>query len=117
MPESTLNATTIFANVFGGKQFKFKTSSLLVKLNGGYGMGLGAEYIFLGNNQTSTPVEMYKNNCEYLNTSYAKGGGSVSYTFNFSKIGCIASVMADYIKPLGVETDRLAVKASLGIVF
>ena len=117
MPESTLNATTIFANVFGGKQFKFKTSSLLVKLNGGYGMGLGAEYIFLGKNQTSTPVEMYKNNCEYLNTSYAKGGGSVSYTFNFSKIGCIASVMADYIKPLGVETDRLAVKASLGIVF
>lgn len=117
MPESTFKAKTLFADVFGGKQFKFKTSTLLVKVNGGYGMGLGADYVFMGKNQTYTPVDMYRNNCEYLNTAYAKGGAAVSYTFNFAKIGFIASVMADYIKPMGVATDRLVAKASLGIVF
>lgn len=117
MPESTFNATTFFADVFGGKQFKFDSSSLLVKVNGGYGMGLGANYLFMGKNQTYTPVDMYKNNCVYYNTAYAKGGASVAYTFNFAKIGVIASAMADYIKPMGVATSRLVAKASVGIVF
>lgn len=117
LPESKFNATTIYANLFGGKQFKFKTSTLLVKLNGGYGMGLGADYTFTGKNATYIPVQMYRNNCEYYKTGYAKAGGQVAYTINTKKIGYIINVMADYVKPMGVPTDRLVAKASFGIVF
>ena len=117
LPESTFSATTFFADVFGGKQFKFDTSSLLIKINGGYGMGLGASYIYTGKNVSYTPVLMYHNNCAYYNTAYAKGGGQVSYTINTKKIGYIFNVMADYIKPMGVATSRLVANASVGIVF
>lgn len=117
LPVSYFKATTVFANVFGGHQFKFKSSSLLVKVNGGYGMSLGADYLYGGKNVTYEPVKMYQGNKEYYDTAYAKAGGSVSYTLNTKKIGYIFNVMADYIKPMGVDTDRLIAKASFGIVF
>lgn len=117
LPESTFSATTFFADVFGGKQFKFDSSSLLIKLNGGYGMGLGSNYLFTGKNSSYSPVLMYQKNSEYYNTAYAKAGGEVSYTINSKKLGYIINVMADYIKPMGVATDRLVAKASVGIVF
>lgn len=117
LPESRFNATTAFANVFGGKQFKFKSSSLLVKLNGGYGLGLGSNYTFTGKNATYIPVQMYRNNSEYYKTGYAKAGGHISYTLNTKKIGYVFNVMADYIKPMGFDTDRIIAKASFGIVF
>lgn len=117
LPESTFNATTFFADVFGGKQFKFDNSSLLIRLDGGYGMGLGSNYLYTGKNNKYNPVLMYQNNSEYYNTAYAKAGGQVSYTINSKKLGYIINVMADYIKPMGVATDRLVAKASVGIVF
>ena len=36
---------------------------------------------------------------------------------NGKKIGYIINVMADYIKPMGLPTNRLVAKASFGIVF
>ena len=117
LPESKFSATTFFADVFGGKQFKFNKSSLLVKLDGGYGMGLSGNYVYTGKNASYTPVLMHYKNSEYYNTAYAKAGGQVSYTINSKKIGYIINLMADYIKPMGVATDRLVAKASVGLVF
>lgn len=114
-PQSIFNATTALANVFGGKQFKFKSSSLLVKLNGGYGLGLGSDYTFAGKNTIA--VDMYKKNSEYYSTSYIKAGGQVSYTINTKKVGYVFNANADYFKPMGFTSDRLVAKATFGILF
>lgn len=117
LPSSTFNATTAYANVFGGKQFKFKTSSLLVKIDGGYRMSLGSEYVFGGKNASYEPVNMYKAENAYYSTNYANGGASVAYTLNTNKIGYIFKASADYVKPLGADFHRLYTNASFGIVF
>ena len=117
LPESKFNATTAFAKVFGGKQFKFRASSLLIKIDGGYSIALGSKYVYGGTKGTYQPVEMYKADCDYFNTNYVKAGGNVAYTINSKKVGFILKAKADYIKPLGMKNDRLYANASFGIVF
>ena len=117
LPVSTYNYTYANAEVFGGKHFKFKKSSLLIKVNGGYNLSLGSDYQYTGPKPNYEPVAMYKNNCAFYNLSYAKAGGLVSYTLNSEKIGYIFNVKADYIKPIGATTNRVITMASLGIVF
>ena len=117
LPVSTFKATTVAADVFGGKQFKFKSSSLLVKVDGGYGMSLGSEYFYGGTNPNTESVNMYKVESEYFNTDYAKAGCSVAYTFNTKRLGFVINAAADYIKPLGIAGHRLYANTSFGILF
>ncbi len=117
LPSSKFSATTASVEVFGGKQFKFKKSSLLIKIDGGYGMSLGSEYVFGGKNKDYQPVKLYQADCKYFNTPSVKIGGDVAYTINARKVGFIIKADADYFKPLGITSDRLYANASFGITF
>lgn len=117
LPISKFKATTVAADVFGGKQFKFKASSLLVKIDGGYGKSLGSEYIYGGTNPKYESVNMYKAESEYYSTDYAKAGCRVAYTINTKRLGFVINAAADYIKPLGATGHRLYANTSFGILF
>ena len=117
LPASSFKATTASAEAFGGKHLKFKASSLLIKIKGGYNMSLGSTYEFGGKNNTYKSVQMYKEEKSYYEANYANAGGLVCYTLNTKKVGYIFNIAADYIKPFGVNNDRLFATASFGIVF
>ena len=80
-------------------------------------MSLGSTYEFGGKNNTYKSVQMYKEEKSYYEANYANAGGLVCYTLNTKKVGYIFNIAADYIKPLGVNNDRLFATASFGIVF
>jgi len=117
LPTSTFDYGFIRADVFGGKHFKFKKSSLLIKVNGGYSHSLGSDYLYAGPKPTYEPVKMYQANSQHYSISYAKVGGMASYTLNTKKIGYIFNVKGDYYMPMGVKIDRFIINASFGIVF
>lgn len=116
-PASAFTATAANFLVNGGKQFKFKTSSLLVALDFGYSMNLGGEYQYGGNKKESIQVAYYNKESEYLNTGFLKTAGRIAWTYNAGKVNWFIDLNADWSKPLGIRDDRVLCHASVGIIF
>ena len=116
-PESIFTAVNLDVDFFGGKQFKFKTSTLLIALDLGYRLNIGGGYKYSGNKVNSMQVAYYTAENAYLNASFLKTGGRMAWTYNARKVNWVIDLKADWHKPLIIKEDRLLCEASIGIVF
>ena len=117
LPSSSYSATNLIAELRGGKQFKFKTSTLLIELRAGYNQNLGGSYEYGGNKKESVQVEYYTKENAYLNQNFIKISGSISWTYTARKVNWMIGLNTDWAKPLNIKDDRLLCKASIGIIF
>ncbi len=117
LPRSTFKAMYLLTEANGGRQFKFKTSTLLVALSLGYQATLDAGYFFGGKNRESMQVNYYMQENAYLSTDFLKTGGRVSWTCHRKKINWVIDLRADWAKPLTIQDNRLLCSASIGIIF
>lgn len=117
LPESVYRYTNLAAEVFGAKQFKFKSSALLLKLRAGYSLPLAGEYAFNGLHPEYPTVDLYTADFAFHNSDFVKVGGVLSYTYNLKKVNLSFNLNADWFKPTAMKTDRLTCGASFGIIF
>lgn len=116
-PFSKFTATSTFFNVNGGKNFKFKNSSLLIALNCGYNLTLRGTYNYGGNMTDSWQVEYYNLVNQYLTTDFIDVGGRIAYSISTEKVNFVIDINADWNKPLTIKNDRIICTASFGIIF
>lgn len=117
-PASTSNAMRVYGGINADKQFKFKSSSLLVGVDGGYAAGLGSGYTCLSAKAYATPKAAMADQADWLNASYIKAGGRLDWTIQGSgKANWVLGARASWLKPTSIDKDRLAVTASFGIIF
>ena len=117
LPYSTFKAMYLLSEVNGGKQFKFKTSTLLLELDLGYQAALNAGYVYGGKNIDTMQVDYYTKENIYLATDFLKVAGRIAWTYTTKRINWVIDLHAEWAKPLVSKDDRLICKASLGIVF
>ena len=117
LPASSYNHTNASVEAFGAKQFKFRKSSLQVRLQAGYNISLSGEYVYGGSFPDYPTVDLYTQDIIYYTSDWLKVGGRISYTINVRKINFAFNLAADWYKPTGLDTDRTVCKASFGIIF
>ena len=117
-PASTSNAMRAYAGVNADKQFKFKNSALLAGADCGYAAGFGDGYTCLNAKAYETPKAAMADQSDYLNASLIKAGVRLDWTVEGSgKANWVLGARASYLKPVSLDKDRLAITASLGIIF
>ncbi len=117
-PGSTSEAMRIYAGVNGDKQFKLRSSSLLIGLHAGYAAGLGVGYDCQNVKAYDAPKSMNSDQADWLNASFVRGGARIDWTFREArKVSWVIGAKADYIRSDASKKDRLLCSASFGILF
>lgn len=116
-PLSYFTDMSVAAGLEGGKQFKFRKSTLMVGLSASFSKNLSGEYVYGGSRTDSWQVTYYRNYNKYLTSDYVEAAGRVNYTFHAKKVNYYIDVDCGWIKPLSVSSDRLAGRAVFGILF
>ena len=117
LPVSTYGYTNATAGVFGAKQFKFRKSSLVIRLDAGYSLNLGGEYVYGGSYPDYPTVELYRYDIAFHTADWFRAGGKISYTINVKRVNFAFNLMADWFRPSGMDMDRTVCKGSFGIIF
>ncbi len=117
LPASSFNYTNAMAEVFGARQFKFRKSSLLIRLEAGYSLNLGGEYVYGGSYPDYPTVELYRQDIIFHTADLFKAGGRISYTINVKRVNFAFNLTADWFRPAGMDMDRTVCKGSFGIIF
>lgn len=117
LPVSTYGYTNAMAGVFGAKQFKFRKSSLVIRLDAGYSLNLGGEYVYGGSYPDYPTVELYRYDIAFHTADWFRAGGKISYTINVKRVNFAFNLMADWFRPSGMDMDRTVCKGSFGIIF
>lgn len=117
LPESTYSYTNASAEIFGARQFRFRKSSLLLRLEAGYNKSLGGTYVYGGSYPDYPTVALYNYDIIYHTSDWFRTGGQISYTINVKKVNFVFNLKADWVKPSASVMDRLVCNASFGIIF
>lgn len=121
LPNSTLTAENIFANIFAKKNFILGSkNALLFGLNIGYSKNIDGEYVYGGANASSQLVtEMFKNDIAFLTSDYLRLGGELNFSFLVAKkMSMFLSAKCQYLNPSSDEFDsRINANFSIGLTF
>lgn len=115
VPVASFQATNVWAEANGGRQFKFDSSSLLLKLSAGYQHNLSGDYLYTG--RANDVRSLYQADLTFYTAAFAKAGGQIAYTIHGKKTNYNIHIDMHYLKPIQLTTSRLETSASFGILF
>ncbi|MCI1640857.1 MAG: DUF3575 domain-containing protein [Bacteroidales bacterium] len=119
IPETTFGWSSVAAEAYGARFFKFKSSNLLARLCAGYSHSLSGSYDYASDTNIALLQTMYKEDIGYYTDDFIKTSGRITYTVNAQKVNYVFDLSADCRFTVGSEKarNRYYGLLSFGIIF
>lgn len=119
IPETKFDWSSVAAEAYGARFFKFSTSNLLTKLSAGYSHSLSGEYNYTPDKNTILLQNMFNEDIKYYTDDFVRMCGRIAYTLNAKKVNYVFDLSADCRFSVGSDKmrDRYLGSLSFGIIF